>query len=96
MSIKNRPPERKPNHSSHLKCIQYYSICGPFAVAMSNISEFHGVKYRTRIMMVIGMINSVANVILPILACLILPHHILFEWPHFRSKLRLHFKRSDT
>ncbi|TMW52062.1 hypothetical protein DOY81_002842, partial [Sarcophaga bullata] len=65
-----------------------FFICGPFAVVMSNISEFHGVKYRTSIMMMIGMINSAANVILPLLACLILPHHILYEWPHFRSTLR--------
>ncbi|XP_055847645.1 synaptic vesicle glycoprotein 2A-like [Episyrphus balteatus] len=51
-----------------------FSVCGPFAVLMSYMTEFHGTKYRARVMMVIGMLFSIATLLLPILAWIILPN----------------------
>ncbi|XP_037826055.1 putative transporter SVOPL isoform X3 [Lucilia sericata] len=56
-----------------------FLVCGPFAVVMSYISEFHGLKHRSRIMMGMGMIKAAATVILPILACTLLPYHFTLE-----------------
>ena len=53
-----------------------FSICGPFAVLMSYLSEFHGVKYRPRVMMVVGMFFSAATITLPLIAWQIIPK----EW----------------
>lgn len=50
-------------------------MSGPFAVLMSLLSEFHGKKYRDRIMLFVGMSCSLANTILPLIASVILPFH---------------------
>lgn len=51
-------------------------MCGPFAVLMSYISEFHGTRYRPSVMMIIGMFFSLATISLPAIGWLILP----IEW----------------
>ncbi|KAI8125492.1 hypothetical protein FF38_02310 [Lucilia cuprina] len=51
-------------------------MCGPFAVLMSYLTEFHGTEHRPRIMMLIGIMFSMASILLPVLALLILPN----EW----------------
>ncbi|XP_065364157.1 uncharacterized protein LOC135957355 [Calliphora vicina] len=51
-------------------------MCGPFAVLMSYLTEFHGTEHRPRIMMLIGIMFSMASIMLPVLAFLILP----YEW----------------
>jgi hypothetical protein len=50
------------------------SICGPFAVLMSYLSELHGLKYRSRIMMSTGIFFSLATIVLPSLAWATIPH----------------------
>ncbi|CAO1425766.1 unnamed protein product [Diamesa serratosioi] len=55
------------------KFIGGFIICGPFAVLMSYLSEFHGLKYRSRVMMSTGMFFSIANIMLPLLAWFIIP-----------------------
>lgn len=49
-------------------------MCGPFAVLMSYISEFHGLKHRSRVMMYTGIFFSLASIILPLLAWIIIPN----------------------
>ncbi|CAO1431496.1 unnamed protein product [Diamesa tonsa] len=55
------------------KFIGGFIINGPFAVLMSYLSEFHGLKYRSRVMMSTGMFFSFANITLPLLAWFIIP-----------------------
>ncbi|XP_061395350.1 synaptic vesicle glycoprotein 2B-like [Musca vetustissima] len=50
-----------------------FVMCGPFAVLMTYLSEFHGTNFRSRIMMIIGVMFSMAAILLPVLALLILP-----------------------
>ena len=52
---------------------QNYSISGPFAVMISYLSEFHGLKYRSRVMMTTGIFYSLAGISLPALAWVIIP-----------------------
>ncbi|KAJ6639914.1 Synaptic vesicle glycoprotein 2A, partial [Pseudolycoriella hygida] len=47
--------------------------CGPFAVLMSYIQEFHGSDHRSRVMMIIGMFFSLATIILPAIAWFVIP-----------------------
>lgn len=37
------------------------------------ITELHGIKYRPRVLMVLGMLQSLGTLILPMVAWLILP-----------------------
>lgn len=48
-------------------------ISGPFAVLMSYLSEFHGLKYRSRVMMTLGIFYSLAGICLPGLAWVVIP-----------------------
>lgn len=57
-------------------CIYLYRICGPYAVLMSYISEFHGAKYRAPILLLSGIFFSLANVGLSGLAWWIIPENI--------------------
>jgi len=41
---------------------------------MSYISEFHGLKYRSRIMMSMGIFFSLANIMMPVLAWIVIPN----------------------
>ena len=54
-------------------------MCGPFAVLMSYLTEFHGTEYRPRIMMLIGIMFSTASIGLPVLALFILPQSWDFQ-----------------
>ncbi|KAL9895224.1 uncharacterized protein ACN2A1_006007 isoform 1-T1 [Glossina fuscipes fuscipes] len=60
------------------------AVSGPFAVVMSYLSEFHGFKHRPRIMMIIGMMKSLATLILPIIAYVMLPYHIAWRTDYLR------------
>lgn len=51
-----------------------FRMCGPFAVLISYLSEFHGSNFRSRIMMVIGVMFSMAAIMLPVMALTILPN----------------------
>ncbi|XP_055551438.1 synaptic vesicle glycoprotein 2B-like [Wyeomyia smithii] len=53
-----------------------FIVCGPFAVLMAYLSEFHSLRHRSRVMMLIGIFYSIANVLLPSLAWVIIPQ----EW----------------
>ncbi|XP_055387750.1 synaptic vesicle glycoprotein 2B-like [Condylostylus longicornis] len=57
-----------------------FIICGPFAVLMSYVTEFHGVKYRSRIMMAMGMFFTIATFFLPLIAWAILPQFWRYEF----------------
>ncbi|KAH8366605.1 hypothetical protein KR084_006463 [Drosophila pseudotakahashii] len=50
-----------------------FCMSGPFAVLMTYLTELHGRKHRQRIMMVVGIMFSIATLTLPGLAMLILP-----------------------
>ncbi|CAD7093693.1 unnamed protein product [Hermetia illucens] len=52
-----------------------FAVCGPFAVLMSYVNEFHGTKHRSRVMMCIGCFFSIATLSLPIIAYVILPNN---------------------
>lgn len=56
--------------------ISHFSLCGPFAVLMSYLSELHGTKYRSRVMLSTGIFFSLGSVILPSLAWIIIPNKI--------------------
>ncbi|KAH8289692.1 hypothetical protein KR054_009506 [Drosophila jambulina] len=53
-----------------------FCMSGPFAVLMTYLTELHGRKHRQRIMMMVGIMFSIATLTLPGLAMLILPQ----EW----------------
>lgn len=50
-----------------------FIVCGPFAVLMAYLSEFHSLQHRSRVMMLVGIFYSIANVLLPTLAWAIIP-----------------------
>ncbi|XP_037029687.1 synaptic vesicle glycoprotein 2C [Bradysia coprophila] len=56
-----------------------FITCGPFAVLMSYLSEFHGTDHRSRVMMVIGMFFSLATISLPALAWFVIPKSWSFQ-----------------
>ncbi|XP_011203932.1 synaptic vesicle glycoprotein 2B isoform X2 [Bactrocera dorsalis] len=53
--------------------------CGPLAVVLTYLSEFHIKKHRSRVLMILGMIKTIDLLILPAIATATLPHHIAFE-----------------
>ncbi|XP_017067450.1 synaptic vesicle glycoprotein 2C [Drosophila eugracilis] len=55
------------------KCLGGFCMSGPFAVLMTYLTELHGRKHRQRIMMMVGIMFSIATLTLPGLAMLILP-----------------------
>nr|XP_014100740.1 synaptic vesicle glycoprotein 2B [Bactrocera oleae] len=61
------------------KYIAGFIMCGPFAILMSYLTELHGKKFRSRIVMLMGLMFSVGNILLPILALTVLPKHWDFE-----------------
>lgn len=66
-----------------------FIICGPFAVLMAYLSEFHSLQHRSRVMMMVGIFYSIANVLLPSLAWAIIPQS---EWDFtlFDGRLAIH------
>lgn len=70
----NSFPNASHFHCSHtLQLFHFHSICGPFAVLMAYLSEFHSLQHRSRVMMTVGIFYSIANVLLPSLAWAIIP-----------------------
>ncbi|XP_053949592.1 synaptic vesicle glycoprotein 2B-like isoform X2 [Anastrepha ludens] len=61
------------------KFISGFIMCGPFAVLMSYLSELHGKKYRSRIVMLLGLMFSLGNILLPVVALGVLPSHWDFQ-----------------
>ncbi|KAM7361417.1 uncharacterized protein ACRADG_011793 [Cochliomyia hominivorax] len=57
-------------------------VNGPGAVLFTYLTELHGPKNRPRVLMVLGMVQSLGTLILPILAWLVLPRdweYVFFE-----------------
>ncbi|XP_055584683.1 synaptic vesicle glycoprotein 2C-like [Uranotaenia lowii] len=52
-----------------------FVICGPFAVLMAYLSEFHSLEHRSRVMIMVGIFYSIANILLPSLAWVIIPQN---------------------
>ncbi|XP_023311261.1 synaptic vesicle glycoprotein 2B-like [Anoplophora glabripennis] len=50
-----------------------FIINGPFAAMSAYLSEFHCAKYRSRIQLTIGTVNTIGTIILPLLSWAILP-----------------------
>lgn len=66
-----------------------FIICGPFAVLMAYLSEFHSLQHRSRVMMMVGIFYSIANVLLPSLAWAIIPQSD-WDFALFDGKLAIH------
>ncbi|KAH8247550.1 hypothetical protein KR038_006154, partial [Drosophila bunnanda] len=56
-----------------------FVICGPFAVVVSYLAEFHGKKHRPYIMLFVGLCVSTGSMIMPLLAYVLLPVNISFK-----------------
>ncbi|XP_043654637.1 synaptic vesicle glycoprotein 2B isoform X3 [Drosophila teissieri] len=56
-----------------------FIICGPFAVVVSYLAEFHGKQHRPYIMLFVGLCVSIGSMLLPLLAYVLLPVPILFK-----------------
>ncbi|XP_005183911.2 uncharacterized protein LOC101898083 [Musca domestica] len=56
-----------------------FIMSGPFAILVAYLSEFHDSNFRSRIMMMIGVMFTFAAIILPVLAILILPQNWNFN-----------------
>ncbi|XP_016989975.1 synaptic vesicle glycoprotein 2B isoform X2 [Drosophila rhopaloa] len=56
-----------------------FIICGPFAVVVSYLAEFHGKKHRPYIMLFVGLCVSAGSMIIPLLAYVLLPVPIFFK-----------------
>ncbi|XP_068153587.1 putative transporter SVOPL [Drosophila tropicalis] len=61
------------------KFIDGLIICGPFAVVVSYLAEFHGKKHRAYVMLFVGLSVSVGGMILPLMAYCLLPVHVFFN-----------------
>lgn len=48
-------------------------LSGPMSIRLTFISEFHSLKYRTRIMVLSGFLYAIATIIIPAVAWLIIP-----------------------
>ncbi|XP_044761851.1 synaptic vesicle glycoprotein 2B-like isoform X2 [Coccinella septempunctata] len=64
-----------------------FIINGPFAALTCYLSEFHSSKYRARVQMVLGLVNSSGSICLPFIAGLILPADVEYNVYNY---LRLH------
>ncbi|XP_018562409.1 synaptic vesicle glycoprotein 2B-like [Anoplophora glabripennis] len=63
-------------------------INGPYAAMITYVSEFHCFKYRPRIQLVIGTMNSLGSVALPLLAWWILP--LALDLSFLNGYIKLH------
>uniref|UniRef100_W8CAB0 Synaptic vesicle glycoprotein 2B n=1 Tax=Ceratitis capitata TaxID=7213 RepID=W8CAB0_CERCA len=61
------------------KYISGFIMCGPFAVLMSYLTELHGKRFRSRIVMLMGIMFSVGNISLPLVALSVLPRNWDFQ-----------------
>ncbi|KAI4457435.1 synaptic vesicle glycoprotein 2 [Holotrichia oblita] len=53
---------------------------GPYAALTTTVSEFHSAKYRGKVVMVLGVIYSVGQMVIPGLGWLIIPRNIDYEF----------------
>lgn len=77
---------------SHILCLSkrfliLCSICGPFAVVVSYLAEFHGRQHRHYIMLFVGLSISIGALTLPTMAYFLLPVHIYFTVGTLRCRL---------
>ncbi|XP_066993974.1 synaptic vesicle glycoprotein 2C isoform X2 [Anabrus simplex] len=63
-----------------------FLISGPYAVLMSYLAEFHGAQYRSRVIMSTGISVSVANILLPVIAWMLLPQP--WSWDLFGGYIK--------
>ncbi|KAL9895225.1 uncharacterized protein ACN2A1_006007 isoform 2-T2 [Glossina fuscipes fuscipes] len=69
------------------KFIEGFAANGPCAVLFTYLTEFHNAKNRPRLSMILGLIQSFASLILPMLAWLILPQ----DWDFItQSSFKVH------
>ncbi|KAI4457434.1 synaptic vesicle glycoprotein 2 [Holotrichia oblita] len=61
---------------------------GPFAALTTIISEFHCAKYRGKVVMVLGVIYSVGQLIIPALGWLIIPRNM--DYDLLNGNIKLH------
>ncbi|KAH8381635.1 hypothetical protein KR093_009679 [Drosophila rubida] len=69
-------------NSTQLMVFKFFDgfiVCGPFAVVVSYLAEFHGKKHRPFIMLFIGLSVALGALILTIVAYLLLPEHFYFN-----------------
>ncbi|XP_034485627.1 synaptic vesicle glycoprotein 2B isoform X2 [Drosophila innubila] len=69
-------------NSSQLMAFKFFDgfiVCGPFAVVVSNLAEFHGKKHRHFIMLFIGLSVSLGALTITLMAYFLLPVHIYFN-----------------
>lgn len=57
----------------------FFRINGPFAALTTYMSEFHAAKYRSRVMMAMGIAYALASIVLPLMAWGIFPLHMDLE-----------------
>lgn len=55
-----------------------YRSCGPFAVLMAYMTEITPIKHRSLVVLLMGSSFSLANIVLPGLAWLVLPNN--WDW----------------
>ncbi|XP_017104205.2 putative transporter SVOPL isoform X1 [Drosophila bipectinata] len=66
-------------HLMIFKFLDGLIICGPFAVVVSYLAEFHGKKHRPYIMLFVGLAVSMGSMLLPFLAYILMPVSIYFK-----------------
>uniref|UniRef100_A0A1B0FKX5 Major facilitator superfamily (MFS) profile domain-containing protein n=1 Tax=Glossina morsitans morsitans TaxID=37546 RepID=A0A1B0FKX5_GLOMM len=55
------------------------AVCGPYAVSLTYLSEFHGLKHRRLTIMIFGIFSPVSILILPIIAYAVLPYQLVLK-----------------
>ncbi|XP_030373084.1 synaptic vesicle glycoprotein 2B isoform X2 [Scaptodrosophila lebanonensis] len=70
---------QNPSQLMVFKFFDGFIICGPFAVVVSYLAEFHGKKHRPYIMLFVGLSVSMAALVLPLIAYFLLPLHLRFN-----------------
>lgn len=79
-----------PNNADKTLLNFTFRICGPFAVLMSYLSEFHGTNHRPRVMMYIGMFFSLSTILLSLSAWFILSKNWTIVFKEYFGKKKLH------
>lgn len=89
MSRKQHQALVDPNLTTYLLA---YRVNGPAAVLFTYLTELHGPKYRSHVLMVVGMITSTSTLLLPMLAWGIFPRPWDFViFGGLNSKITFHF-----
>jgi len=72
----------------NVKLLIFNRVNGPAAVLFTYLTEMHGPKHRSSVLMIVGMVTSTATVSLPLLAWGIFPRDWDFEFWGLQSKLK--------